>query len=64
MGVLIEPGQATVWTTRASIDWAFAEKAKLSPFVALAVSLYDDADAAYSSTRNEWVAGTLLSASF
>jgi hypothetical protein len=64
LGFLVEQGQATAWTTRASIDWAFAEHAKLSPFVALAVSLTDDADTVYSSTENELVAGTLLSVGF
>ena len=64
LGYLVEQGQATAWTTRASLDWAFAEHAKLSPFVALSVSLSDDSDTYYRGADNELIGGTQLSVSF
>ena len=64
LGYLVEQGQATAWTTRASLDWAFAEHAKLSPFVALSVSLSDDSDSYYEGADNELIGGTQLSVSF
>jgi hypothetical protein len=42
IGYMWEDDQDTAWTTKASLDWGFAEHAKLSPFVALAVQLTDD----------------------
>lgn len=64
VGYLVEHGQATAWTTKASLDWAFVENAKLSPFVALSVALSDDVDTAYAGSENELVAGTMLSVAF
>ena len=64
IGYLVEQGQATAWTTKVGIDWAFAEHAKLSPFVALSVSLSDDNDTAYFGNDNEFVAGSMISVSF
>jgi len=64
VGYLVEHGQATAWTTRVGLDWAFVESAKLSPFVALSVALNDDADSGYVATGNEFVAGSMLSVSF
>lgn len=64
VGYLVEQGQATSWTTKASLDWAFADHAKLSPFVALAVALSDDQDTGYEGSDNELVGGTMLSVSF
>lgn len=64
VGYLAEQGQATAWTTKVGLDWAFRENAKLSPFVALAVALNDDVDTSYAGSNNEFVAGSMLSVSF
>lgn len=64
IGYLIEEGQATAWTTKVTLDWGFAEKAKLSPFVAYSMSLSDDNDTAYAGSENEIVAGSLISVTF
>lgn len=65
LGYQVEEGQCTAWTTKVGLDWAFAETAKLSPFVALAVALSDDNDSTYTpGSENELVAGSMLSVSF
>jgi Bacterial protein of unknown function (Gcw_chp) len=64
VGYLWEQGQATAWTTKVGLDWAFVEKAKLTPFVALSVALSDDWDTSYDGSKNEFVAGSMLSVSF
>jgi hypothetical protein len=64
VGYLVEQGIDTSWTTKASLDWGFAEHAKLSPFVALAVQLSDDDDSYTSGFGNELVGGCMLSTSF
>ncbi len=63
VGYLVEEGIPTAWTTKVGIDWSFAERAKLSPFVAYSVSL-GDKPAAYNGNQNEFVAGSMLSVSF
>lgn len=60
----IEPGEFGAWTTKVGIDWSFAEHAKLSPFVALAIPLSDEANTYTEGTDNEFVAGSMLSVSF
>ena len=64
VGYLAEQGQATAWTTKVGLDWAFVENAKLSPFVALSIALSDDNDTLYQGSDNEFVAGSMLSVSF
>lgn len=64
VGYLVEQGQATAWTTKVGLDWAFAERAKLTPFVAVSVALSDDDDTAYEGSKNQLVAGTALTVSF
>jgi len=64
VGYLVEQGQCTAWTTKVGLDWEFAERAKLSPFVALAIALNDDNDTSYAGSGNEFVAGSMLSVSF
>jgi hypothetical protein len=65
VGYMFEEGQCTAWTTKASLDWAFVEHAKLSPFVAFSVALSDDWDSTYTGgSDNEIVAGSMLSVSF
>lgn len=64
VGYLIEGGEFTAWTTKTSLDWGFAEHAKLSPFLALSIALGESAGSAWAETGNEFVAGTMLSVSF
>lgn len=64
VGYLADDGNFTAWTTKASLDWGFAEHAKLSPFIALSVGLDETAGTAWSETANEFVAGSMLSVSF
>ena len=52
------------WTNKATLDWGFAENAKLSPFVALSIALGDRPNSAFAQTDNEFVAGSMLSVSF
>ena len=59
VGYAIEAGDFTAWTTKVGLDWAFVEKAKLSPFVAVSLSLSDD-----WNPDDEFVAGSMLSVSF
>lgn len=64
IGYMWEDDQDTAWTTKASLDWGFAESAKLSPFVALAVQLTDDNDNYTAGFGNELIGGCMLSTSF
>jgi hypothetical protein len=64
IGYMWEDDQDTSWTTKASLDWGFAENAKLSPFVALAVQLTDDDSNYTEGFGNELVGGCMLSTSF
>jgi len=64
IGYMWADDQDTSWTTKASLDWGFAENAKLSPFVALAVQLTDDNDNYTEGHGNELVGGCMLSTSF
>ena len=58
---LFEDGEFGNWVTKVAIDWGFAERAKLSPFVALSVPLGDDH---IYDTGDELVGGSMLSVSF
>jgi len=68
VGYFAEEGVASAWTTKVGIDWAFAERAKLSPFVAYSVSLSDNFSESptngYTGNQNEFVAGSMISVSF
>ncbi len=64
VGYLVEGGDFSAWTTKASLDWGFVENAKLSPFVALSIALGESSESAWHSTDNELVAGSMLSVSF
>jgi hypothetical protein len=64
VGFLVEGGEFTSWTTKTSLDWGFTETAKLSPFVAVSIALGEEANTAWASTDNEFVAGSMLSVSF
>jgi predicted porin len=61
---LIEQGDFGAWTTKVGLDWSFAEHAKLSPFVALAIPLSDEDDTYYGGSDNEFVGGSMLTVSF
>ena len=64
LGYLAEQGQAGHLTAKVSLDYAYSETATISPFVAASWSLNNDNDTVYANTRNELVAGTMLSVSF
>jgi hypothetical protein len=64
LGYLIEAGDFTAWNNKVSLDWGFAEHAKLSPFVSASISLSDSNDTAYNGAENEYAVGTVLSVSF
>lgn len=64
IGYLWEHGIDTSWTTKASLDWGFAEHAKLSPFMAVAVQLSDSANTLTSGFADELIGGCMLSTSF
>jgi uncharacterized protein (TIGR02001 family) len=64
VGYLVEGGDFTAWTTKASLDWGFVDRAKLSPFVAFSMALGESAGSAWAETGNEFVAGSMLSVSF
>jgi hypothetical protein len=64
VGYLFEQSDFNSWTTTVALDWAFRENVTLSPFVSLAVALGDSAGTAWNDTDNEFVAGSMLRASF
>ena len=64
VGYLVEGGDFTAWTTKATLDWGFAEHAKVSPFVAVSLGLGDSRNTNWNSTRNELLGGSMLSVSF
>ncbi len=64
VGYLVEGGDFTAWTTKASLDWGFVDRAKLSPFVAFSMALGESAGSVWAETGNEFVAGSMLSVSF
>lgn len=64
VGYLAEGGDWTAVTTKVSLDWGFAEGAKISPFAAYSISLGESTGSAWESTENEFVAGSMLSVGF
>ena len=64
VGYLVENGDFTAWSNKVSLDWGFAEKAKLSPFVAYTVALSDENNTSYHSSENEFTVGSMISVSF
>ena len=64
VGYLIEEGDFTAVTTKVSLDWGFAERAKLSPFAAVSIGLGEANDSIWAHTENEFTAGSMLSVSF
>jgi len=63
IGYLLEKNVATAWTSKVSLDWGFAEHAKLSPFIMASVAL-TDCDTAYSDSKNQLVGGCMLNVTF
>ena len=64
LGYLTEGGEFTAWTTKASLDWGFVDRAKLSPFVAFALALGESSNTNWAQTDNEFVGGCILSVGF
>ena len=64
LGYLIEGGDFTAVNTKVSLDWGFAEHAKLSPFAAYSIALGESTGSLWNSTENEFVAGSMLSVGF
>ncbi|MEN9975304.1 MAG: hypothetical protein RLZZ282_1310 [Verrucomicrobiota bacterium] len=64
VGYLVEGGDFTAWTTKVALDWGFAEHAKLSPFGAMSIAMGESTRSLWSSTENEFVAGSMLSVTF
>ena len=64
VGYLVEGGDFTAWTTKVSIDWEFAENAKLSPFITGSIALGESDGTLWSPTNNELLGGSMLSVSF
>jgi len=65
LGYQFEVGQCNAWTTRATLDWAFTEHAKFSPFVALSIALSDNSNSTYTAgSKNQLVGGTALTVTF
>ena len=64
VGYLAEQGQFTAITLRTSLDWGFANNAKLSPFIAYSIALSDDWDTAYFGSKNQFIGGVMLSVGF
>ena len=61
---LIEDHEFIAWTSKVSLDWGFAEHAKLSPFVAVSIGLGESPRTSWVSTENELLGGSMLSVSF
>ncbi len=65
VGYLCEGGDFTAFTNKASLDWGFAEHAKISPFIAVSIALGESSEGGqWADTENEYVAGSMLSVSF
>ncbi|NJM38419.1 MAG: hypothetical protein HC845_11490 [Akkermansiaceae bacterium] len=64
VGYLIEGGDFTAWTTKVSVDWGFAENAKLSPFIAGSIALGESTESIWGTTNNELTGGAMLSVGF
>ncbi|WP_411826441.1 hypothetical protein [Luteolibacter sp. AS25] len=61
-GFLAEQGEFSHVQFRTSLDWAFSENATLAPYVQYSRQLTDEA--AYNSSKDELIAGTILAVSF
>jgi hypothetical protein len=59
IGFQVEEGDFTAWTNRISLDWGFAENAKVSPFFGFSIDC-----AQVPGIRDEILGGSMLSVSF
>lgn len=59
VGYQCEGGNFTAWTNKISLDWGFAENAKVSPFIGFSLDF-----AQVRGIRNEFLGGSMLSVSF
>jgi hypothetical protein len=64
LAYLTEEGHLAHFTSKVSLDWGFAENAKLSPFAAASIDLSGGHGIAYGAAKNELVGGTMVSVSF
>jgi hypothetical protein len=64
LGHLVKGGDFSACTTRASLDYGFAEQAKVPPFVAGSIALGESVGGSWNGTDNELLAGSMLSLSF
>ena len=64
VGYMIENDAFTAWTSKVSLDWGFAEHAKLSPFIAASVAIGEAEDTLWYSTTNQLLGGCMLSVNF
>lgn len=66
LGYLVEQGQIAHWTNKVSLDYAFVERAKISPFIAFSLegNADDNGRHFWNGTENELYAGSMLSVSF
>lgn len=74
LGYLAEQGDCTHWSNRLAFNWAFAERAKLSPFVQYDISLSEGGAAPttvpssaldnFIGMKNQITGGCMLSVSF
>jgi uncharacterized protein (TIGR02001 family) len=64
LGYLVEEGHLAHLTTKVSVDYAFAEHAKFSPFVAGSVDLSGGHGLAYGDAKNELVGGAIIAVDF
>lgn len=59
IGLQTEEGDFTAWTNKISLDWGFAEHAKVSPFIAFSVDCGQ-----VRGIDDEFLGGSMLSVSF
>lgn len=64
LAYLVDESEFAHITAKVSLDWAFAETATLSPYIAASWGLTSEPISAYGNVAEEFVAGTMLSVSF
>lgn len=64
LGYLVEEGHLAHLTTKVSLDYAFAEHATFSPFVAGSLDLSGGHGIAYGDAKNELVGGAVIAVDF
>jgi hypothetical protein len=64
LGIMTEGWECSHWVTKATLDWGFAENAKLSPFVGFSLALGEDKGSPWDQTDNELFGGCMLAVGF